>query len=193
MKRLEERLICFLETNKAISEEDREIYAYALKSAGILGVNIMTSLLIGFWLKVPWYCLLLLAAIILLRSDAGGYHAQTAGRCYILSCMVLMAALLWIKAEIPFRTVMTVCAAVPFFLLIFRNAPLDSENKPLNAEEKKRIGKRARVIVTMEMVIGLACIPINEKAACILLSAIISCGAGYLGWFIKNRAKQTGM
>ena len=34
MNKLEERLICFLETNKAISEEDREVYAYALKKIG---------------------------------------------------------------------------------------------------------------------------------------------------------------
>ena len=193
MKGLEEKLICFLETNQAISEEDREIYSYALKCAGILGGHIITSILIGFWLRVPWYCLLLLTAIILLRSDAGGYHAETAGRCYILSCTVLIAALLWMKADVPFRTVVTVCAAIPFFLLIFRNAPLDSENKPLTVEEKKKIGRRARVIVMAEMISGLVCIPFDEKAACILLSAIISCGVGYIGWFIKNRKKQTGM
>ena len=193
MNKLEERLICFLETNKAISEEDREVYAYALKSVWILGGNIITSLLIGFGLKVPWYCVLLLLAIILLRSDAGGYHAATVWRCYIMSCMVLIMALLWVKVEIPFRTAITVCMAVPLYVLIFRYAPLEAENKPLDEEEKKTTGRRARVILTVEMVTGLACIPIDEKAACIILSAIISCGAGSIGWDIKTKLKQRGM
>ncbi len=63
----------------------------------------------------------------------------------------------------------------------------------MTVEEKKKIGRRARVIVMAEMISGLVCIPFDEKAACILLSAIISCGVGYIGWFIKNRKKQTGM
>ena len=52
-----------METNGAISREDRDIYEYALKSAWILGINIITSLIIGFVLRSPWYCILLLLSI----------------------------------------------------------------------------------------------------------------------------------
>ena len=82
-----DKLIGFLETNGAIAGEDREVYEYTLKIIAILGGNIMISLLIGFGLGVPLYCMMLLFSIIVLRSDAGGYHADNMWVCYFLSCM----------------------------------------------------------------------------------------------------------
>ena len=105
------------------------VYEYTLKIIAILGGNIMISLLIGFGLGVPLYCMMLLFSIIVLRSDAGGYHADNMWVCYFLSCMGLMGALLWIKAEIPYQALITVCMAVPSYFFVFRNAPLEAENK----------------------------------------------------------------
>ena len=192
MLKLSEKLIGFMETNQAISEEDREVYEYAIESVWILGGNIVTSLLIGFGLKVPWYCVLLLLAIIFLRSDAGGYHATTVWRCYFMSCMVLVLSLLWVKAEIPCQTAITVCMAIPSYLMILRYAPLEAENKPLDETEKQVIGRRARVIATVEMAAGLACFLIDKRAAYAILCAVVSCGAGYVGWFIKKKKSERG-
>ncbi len=193
MRKLSDKLIGILEINGDVSREDREVYEYALYGLGMLVINGLTSILIGVVLKVPWYCVLFLSAMMPLRSDAGGYHAPGAWKCYLLSCAMVTAALLWIKAELSFQTVFTICMAVPSCYFIFRYAPLESENKPLDAEEKKIIGKRARVIVTVEMTAGLACFLVNEKAACAILSAIICCGAGYAGWFIQMKQKRVGM
>ncbi len=179
-----------METNGAISREDRDIYEYALKSAWILGINIITSLIIGFVLRSPWYCILLLLSIIPLRSDAGGYHASTAWGCYLLSCAGLIAVLLWVKAEIPYQETVTACMAVLSYILIFRYAPLEAENKPLDEREKRVIGKRARKIATIETAVGFVCFLIDKKAACTMLSAVIWCAAGYIGWFWEKRQSR---
>lgn len=193
MRKLGDKLIGLMEINGDISGEDREVYEYALHGVRMLGGNLITGILIGFCLRVPWYCILFLLMMAALRSDAGGYHASTAGRCYVLSCGMLVLALLWVKAEIPFHTVITICMAIPSYIFIFLNAPLESENKPLDTEEKRIIGKRARVIVTAQMAAGIACFFIDEKAACTIMSAVICCGAGYIGWFLQRKHKQTGM
>jgi len=184
-----EKLIDFMESNGAISREDRAVYVYALKTIAILGGNIIISLLIGFGLRMPLYCILLLIAIILLRSDAGGYHAENAWVCYFLSCMGLVLALLWVKAELPFQVWITVSLAVLFYFFILRYAPLEAEHKPLDQRERKIIGKRARVIVTLEMAVGLGCLMIDKKAACTILCSVIWCGIGYIGWFMKKKQK----
>lgn len=190
MRKFGQKLIYFMETNGAISEEDRDVYEYALKSAWILGINIITSLIIGLVLRAPWYCILLLLAVIPLRSDAGGYHAPNAWRCYLLSCAGLIAILLWVKAEIPFQGLLTACMAILSFLLIFRYAPLEADNKPLDEVEKRVIGKRARKIVTVETAVGLTCLLIEKKAALTILSAIIWCAIGYIGWFLEKRQSR---
>ena len=184
-----DKLIGFLETNGAIAGEDREVYEYTLKIIAILGGNIMISLLIGFGLGVPLYCMMLLFSIIVLRSDAGGYHADNMWVCYFLSCMGLMGALLWIKAEIPYQALITVCMAVPSYFFVFRNAPLEAENKPLAQIEKKIIGRRARIIVTVEMAAVLICLVIDKKSACTIMCSVIWCAIGYIGWFMKKKRK----
>lgn len=189
MSGLKEKLIGFMETNGAISGEDREVYEYTLKMIAILGGNIVISLLIGFGLGMPWYCMLLLLSIIILRSDAGGYHADNMWVCYFLSCMGLVGALLWVKAEIPYQTLLTVGMAVPSWFFVFRNAPLEAENKPLTQTEKEIIGKRARIIATLEMAAGLICLMIDKKSACTIMCSVIWCAIGYIGWFMKKKHK----
>ncbi len=193
MKKLEQRLICFMEANGDISEEDREVYEYALKSVWILGGNVAASVLIGIALGEPWYCLLFLLSICLLRSDAGGYHASNVWSCFILSCAALIASLLWIRIEIPFQTELTAAAALVSFAVIFRYAPLESENKPLDDVERARVGKRARLTAIAELAAGIVCILFDEKVACVIFAAMICCAAGYAGWFIQKKKGRTGM
>lgn len=178
-----------MEKNGSISAEDEEIYRYALKSTWILGGNIVLSVAIGLAMGVPWYCLLLLLAIIPLRSDAGGYHAPNVWRCYVLSCLGLILILMWVKAEIPYHTAIAVCLSAAASVFIFCYAPLPAENKPLNDCQRARIGKRARKITALELAAGLGCFLIDTKAAYTILSAIIWCAVGYIGWFIKNMHK----
>ena len=191
--KIRDRLISLMEIKGDISREDREVYEYALNGIWILGINMITSILIGVGLGVPWYSVLFLLAVIPLRSDAGGYHASDAWRCYFLSCGILVLVLMWVRTDFPFRTIITICMAVPSYIFIFRNAPLASENKPLDIDEQRAAGKRARAIMTAEMLIGFVCCLIDERAACTIMSAVICCGAGYIGWFLQKRDKQMGM
>ncbi len=193
MKRLDKTLICFMEANGAIAGEDREIYEYALKSVRIIGGNLITSLVIGFGLRMPWYCMLLLVALLVLRSDAGGYHAATVWRCYAMSCAGLAAALLWVRAALPGQAAVTLCLAAASFFLIFLLAPLEAKNKPLDEKRKRVAQKRARVIVTVEMAAGILCFAVDQKAAVTLLCAVVWCGLGYIGWFLEKKHGQEGV
>ena len=186
MQETEEKILRFLEQSGRITEEDKDVYRYALQSVWILGGNIVTSILIGILLGHPWYCLLLLLALIPLRSDAGGYHAPNVWQCYFMSCGVLVAALLWIRAQFHFQTGITVFLASLSFFFVFRFAPLEAENKPLDKMERQVIGRRARTTLVLEFVAGLACLGFDEKAAYAVLLAIIWCGVGYAGWFLKK-------
>lgn len=82
--------------------------------------------------------------------------------------------------------------AIPSYLMILRYAPLEAENKPLDETEKQVIGRRARVIATVEMAAGLACFLIDKRAAYAILCAVVSCGAGYVGWFIQKKKSERG-
>ena len=69
---------------------------------------------------------------------------------------------------------------------IFLFAPLEDKNKPLEEEEKKVLGKKVRIIVVTELIVGMVFLIVNKKAAYAVLSAVIWCGVSYLAWSVKK-------
>lgn len=173
--------------NGNISKENEAVYQYALKSVLILGANILLSLFIGIGMGMPGYCVLFLCALIPLRSDAGGYHASNIFVCYLLSFASLILAMLWVREISLCRTVITSLSAFVSLICIFLYAPLESRNKPIEADERKCIRKRAGIIVCMEWIAGWLLFMIDPGAAYTVWSAVVWCAAGYPAWFIEKK------
>ena len=134
--------------------------------------------------------MIFLAAFILLRQEAGGYHAPGWKSCYFLSCGILVLTLLWIKEEFIYQTYITMIAALVAGIGIFLFAPLEDKNKPLEEEEKKALGKKARIIVVTELVVGMVFLMVNKKVAYAVWGAVIWCGVSYLAWSVRYMEKN---
>lgn len=190
MNGISDKIIDILEQNGNIKKEYRDVYEYALREALILAINWAVSLCIGYFLGGFWYCILFLCAIMPLRSDAGGYHAPGWISCFLMSQAVVAAGVMWIMVDVSHKNEIMAALALVSFFCIFRYAPLEAENKPLDEIEKRAVGRRARILAALELVAGLLCLPINARISCTLLSAPVWCAAGYAGWFLKKKKKQ---
>ena len=153
MRKLFERIVDFMEENGSIQSEYRDIYLFALQTIAVYAFNIGTGVVIGAAFGELLYCMIFLIAFMLLRQEAGGYHAPGWMSCYFLSCGILVLTLLWIKAEFAYQTCLTIAAALAAGMGIFLFAPLEDKNKPLEEAEKKVIGKKARIIVVTELIL----------------------------------------
>lgn len=180
------KIVGVLEENGSIEKENEEVYLYILNSLFILGANLMISLVIGFLMGLPLFCILFLGTLIPLRSSAGGYHAGNWVTCHFLSCATLILTLMWIKSSFPFQGLLTLFMAVTAGFFVFWLAPLEDVNKPLGEMEKQYNRKKARITVCAELLLGVSCFFISEKAAYAVLGAVIWCGAGYAAWFIRR-------
>ena len=94
-----------------------------------------------------------------LRSYAGGYHAKTQWRCYVLTMLTIMIALSIIKY---FHVGMKMSIALWLFTgtIIFLWAPVEAENKPLDEIEIQIYGKKAKLtwlIETTCFLVSLVC------------------------------------
>ena len=118
-----------------ISREDAGLYSYGLEQGLLLLLNIGTALLIGLLLDEFVACVIFLACFLPLRAMAGGYHARTPLRCYLLGMMLVTVALAAIK-WLPWTMEGTVITAVIASAIIWRLAPVEDENKPLDEKEK---------------------------------------------------------
>lgn len=69
---------------------------------------------------------------------------------------------------------------------------LEDKNKPLEEAEKKVIGKKARIIVVTELILGMVFLAVNQRAAYAVLGAVIWCGVSYLAWSVKRYTEKNG-
>lgn len=187
MGKLFNRIVDAMEENGTIDSEDKEVYLYALNTICVYAINITISVIIGFLMGMLGYCIIFLCAFIILRQDAGGYHAPGWKSCYFLSSVILIAALSWIKMQFFLQLPITVVMAALSAVCIFIYAPLADENKPLDDTDKKAVRKRAQIIVIIEFLAGLLLATVNEKLAYAILSSVILCGITYIAWFVKKK------
>lgn len=140
--------------NRIISEDEREIVQYGLEHMiGTLS-GFLITLGIGFCYGSPIAGLFLWLFLYPLRCNAGGYHADTRGKCILISIFMLFVVFSGIFCsnwpEVVHMVLCFVCAVTIWFI-----APVGSRNKPLDEMEHLVYRRRTRCILTAETVLAL--------------------------------------
>ena len=125
----------------------------------------------------------------LLRSNAGGYHAATRTRCLIQSEITVIIALTAIRIcrENFFGFVILAVIALLCGIAVWIPAPVDTESRQLDADEIRRFGNRARVILAVETAVGIGAYCLGSKTiACAVMAAIATSGMLVLAECLKK-------
>lgn len=151
-----------------ITTEDKELYEYGLHHGLLMIINLLTTVVIGLLFKMVWQSFVFMLAYIPLRTYAGGYHAKTQFRCYLLSIVIMLAALFGIR-EIPWTDSIGIGLTLCAIGIILYLSPVEDKNKPLSPMEVKVYGNRARIILFTEVFIMLFMIVLKQQqiASCI--------------------------
>ncbi len=159
------------ERNEIVKSDEKELFTYGLQQGLIMILNIVSSIVIGILFGMVWESILFMVAYIPLRSYAGGYHARTQTRCYILS-IGIMGAVLWGIKFIDWTNFNCLVLALIGGLIIFIFAPRGDENKPLDELEKVVYKSRARRILLVEELLILVFMFLgwNRVAFCIVMA-----------------------
>lgn len=140
--------------SNVIKEEDAEIYIYGINQIFVSVLNVSSALIIGLILGMFLESAVFMAAYIPLRSYAGGYHAKTPLKCYILSIIMLVIVLAGMKYfSMPDLTYYAVYAAA--ITIVFLLSPVEDKNKSLDETEQKVYKKRTVLIALLEFFIGI--------------------------------------
>ncbi len=135
-----------LVNSKIIKAEDIEIYIYGINQILISILNIASALIIGLFFGVFLEVAVFMVAYIPLRTFAGGYHAKTPLRCYILSVIMLTVVSLGLK-YLSLTEWVYYAVDVLAIIMICIFSPVEDKNKPLNAIEHK-VYKRRTILIT---------------------------------------------
>ncbi len=140
-----------------ISPEEVEIVEYGLENLGSSLIGMSITLIIGycfdFLLGSFWLWLL----IFPLRKNAGGFHAETKGRCLLFSsAMLLVSVVCFVQIKWP-ETCYILIAAFSFAAIFFM-APVGNDNKHLDQAECKVYRKRTKMLLLLEGILFLAAV-----------------------------------
>lgn len=172
MSSIIERLTKFLIVNEIIEDVDEDIYRYGLRQGILIIINVMTTVLIGLFLRSTWESILFLATYIPLRTYGGGYHAKTEGKCYFFSLVLTSVVLLAIKS-IPTIDLIVLCLTGVGVIIVLLLAPIEDSNNPLNEKEKVIYKRKARKILIIETLIIVALLVLSFKEIALVMSVSI--------------------
>lgn len=195
MRRPSELLTDVLAENNVLPAADKPIYAYGFHQLWFSAVNLATTVALGLLVGMVWESLLFLAVYIPLRKFAGGYHADTESRCYVISTLLLCLPLCVIHG---IRVLEMGAAALLLPLLLASGciaflAPVDTENKPLDQAEIEAYRKRSRRILALHWAFFLAFWAIDGTGAAVVIAVADTVLAGMLLLGLwKNRQSHRG-
>lgn len=181
------QLAVHLEENQIIKSDDRELYVYGLNQGLSILLNIGTTLGIGLLFGTVSQLVVFMVAYIPLRSYAGGYHARTPLRCYVISIIMLIVVSMCLKCiELNHRYYWAL-VVVSFFFIIFLS-PIADKNKPLDEIEVRVYRKRAIFILLVEVVLSVlfATLHISHLLSVMLLVFITMSSMLVIGC-VKNK------
>ena len=138
-------------------EEKEEIIRYGLERIKSTCIMTLVTLLMGCIFQVFFQSIIFLVCFIVLRKYAGGYHADTQNRCYVISTVIFAVALLAIRymSDGNDNEIFILLQSVNFILLCFL-VPVDNKNHRLEQWEKEKYGKKARIRIGCMYVLYLS-------------------------------------
>ena len=158
-------------------EEELEIIEYGIEriKANILGM--FTIFLIGIIFGVFAESMIFAIFFFLQRRYAGGYHADTKGRCYIVSVFLITISMCFIKY---IDSGIVICFVLQTFniIIIYLLAPVGTANRELDRVEIAVFRKRARIIGSISYVLA-CCFYMNS---CFRISTICVSAADRISW-----------
>lgn len=134
--------------------------------------SLFITLSVGALLSRVFVSLLLWLFLFPLRKNAGGFHAETRKRCYLISSMALIMTFILFNTMKWNNNILCFIIIISYVVICYM-APVESLNKPLEISEEKIYKKRTRIILIVEAILILCAYFLNFVD--VLQGASMSC------------------
>lgn len=191
-----EKIVSNMEKQNMIQANRRSVYKYGINQMLNMLLNTITFLMIGLFFDMVLETVIFTSAYIPLRIYAGGFHAKTPFKCWIVSALMLLFVLLFIRymdVNIKFYDFLALIGSIIIFFL----SPVEDKNKPLDDVEKVVYKKRCIFVFVIELliIITLRFFQKNDISICIeitwfALSVMLIAGKIKNGMIAKRKLEE---
>jgi accessory gene regulator B len=170
MERLARKLASNIAGSLGYDNEKERVIAYGLTAMIQISVTVILVFAIGLIIGAPVEALIICFSVSLLRKYSGGAHVGTIEECTSISVIYCVAfALISRRLLLPALNIYSmipiiIVVYVLSFIAIFKLAPVDSPNKPIKTEKKKRRMRRGSfIILTVYFVLSILFLLLSLK------------------------------
>jgi len=187
---MSKKISSFFISNNIIKEEDKEVYEYSLELLLSTILNFAAVIIIAIFTGKILEATLFVLGFVPLRALAGGYHADTHFRCFLIllfTYSVFLVIIFFIPAKLVFATAIIIMLIS--ILLIFILAPVENSNRPFSEKERKTLKKKSRIgiLVYAAIVLCLTLLFSNKIFGFSLAFGIFSVSFSMLASVIKDK------
>lgn len=139
--------------NHTMTDEDKKIYRYGYVLLCEVVLNLVIALVIAILFSKKKAVMFFLGMYIPLRSFCGGWHADKIWKCTVISNVILLLQVYGLDNlmnRLSIRMMLLI-----FFLnmiCIFFMAPVETEMKKINHEEKQIYRRRIKLILALHLI-----------------------------------------
>ncbi len=154
------KLVLWLLSTNVINESEKEIYQFGIFQLVTNFINFILMILIGFLVNELLAILSYMISFLNLRKYAGGYHADTIGKCFLTSMIITLIFLFILKLgylHVNIKIFSWIISNIMIILL----APIQNKNKQFEDSEKIIYRKKTLQICFVEDISILLCITFN--------------------------------
>lgn len=153
----------WLEKEKLISNDNRELYLYATITLLFELAPVIISCVIGIIMHMISESILFILPFIIIRKYSGGYHFKRPILCVVVSTAIIICALIVIRVLIHSKTALLILAVLVAVTVLCTSSPIDSEARMLSAKEIEKFGIIARIIAFSLFLLFLILLLSGEK------------------------------
>ncbi len=143
-----------LHRDNIICEEEKDIIEYGLDCMVSNLIGISVTVIIGFVFGNFWGAIVLCFMIFPLRKYAGGFHADTKGKCFLLSTGLLCLSC-WLFFKLSWTSFGYGIIICTFGGVIWKLSPVENTNKRLDEVEYQFYKRKSRMILVTESLLFL--------------------------------------
>lgn len=193
MKKIADTVSMTLEKNGIIRKEETAICSYGLELLLLAGLEFASVLLLATCAGNFFYTVLFFLSFLPIRMYAGGYHADTRLRCYLI--LLLVYGLFTVVLHSMPKELYPVAAVISAGLTavsVWSLAPIVHKNKTVTDEERATYRKISIVIMTAEialLIVGIIWRP-ESKSVFAFSTGQFAAATSMLAAFVKNKVTR---
>ena len=141
-----------------IEEDNTESCIYGIQITMANLINFAIAFSIGFWMKEILEIAIFYVIFVSMRFFCGGYHAKSYCRCFCLfaiTCFSYLVLINKIMLHIENTSWLWIMTMLLLGISILIKAPIEHENRPFTADERRLFRKRSIQLYLMWSFVGM--------------------------------------